>query len=227
MPEIEDRLAEIRARIGRALERAGDPDRPITVIAVTKNVPAATIEAVAAAGIRDVGESRVQAGLLKAKEVRARVRWHLIGHLQRNKVKTAVELFEVIHSVDSLRLVDGLAATGAAAEVFLQVNVSGEATKGGVPPGEARALWQRALGGSLRVTGLMTMAPWSSDPEGARAVFCGLRELREDLDRAGDGPPLRHLSMGMSSDYEVAVEEGATHVRIGTALVGGIAPDGR
>jgi pyridoxal phosphate enzyme (YggS family) len=216
--EIARRLAAIRANIHDALRRAGDPDRDVTIIGVTKHAPAAVVEAVAAAGVTDVGENRVQEALSKAPAVRAAVRWHLIGHLQRNKARRATELFSVIHSVDSSRLIEALAATGQPLEVFLQVNVTGEATKHGAEPDEARSLLRRALeAGELRVTGLMAMAALGEDP---RPAFRALRELRDDLNRAGDGPPLPHLSMGMSDDYIVAVEEGATHVRIGTALVG-------
>jgi len=223
--EIAQRLAAIRAKIDGALRRAGDRDRAVTIVGVTKNAPAALVEAAAAAGVTDVGENRVQEALGKAKAVHAAVRWHLIGHLQRNKVKQAVELFTVIHSVDSPRLVDALAATGRPLEVFLQVNITGETTKYGAHPDDVRALRQQALrASSLRVTGLMAMAPLGGDP---RPGFRALRQLRDDLDRAGDGPPLPHLSMGMSDDYVVAVEEGATHVRIGTALVGGKAAGGR
>ena len=225
MHEIAQRLAAIRAAIDGALRRADDRNRAVTIVGVTKNAPAAVVEAAAAAGVTDVGESRVQEALQKAKAVRAAVRWHLIGHLQRNKVHRAVELFAVIHSVDSQRLVEALATTGRPLEVFLQINVTGETTKHGANPDDARALLQVALRTpSLRVTGLMTMAPLGGDP---RPGFRALRELRDDLDRAGDGPPLPHLSMGMSDDYVVAVEEGATHVRIGTALVGGKAAGGR
>lgn len=225
MHEIASRLAAIRADIGDALRRAGDPDRAVTIVGVTKNVPAAVVDAAAAAGVADIGENRVQEALAKAREVRSHVRWHLIGHLQRNKVRRAVELFTVIHSVDSARLVDALAATERPLEVFLQINVTGEAAKHGADPADARLLLQRALRApGLRVTGLMAMAALGRDP---RPAFRALRELRDDLDRAGDGPPLPHLSMGMSDDYVLAVEEGATHVRIGTALVGGKAAEGR
>ncbi|MHC4137544.1 MAG: YggS family pyridoxal phosphate-dependent enzyme [Planctomycetota bacterium] len=225
MHEIAQRLAAIRANIDDALRRAGDRDREVTIVGVTKNAPAAVVNAAAAAGVTDVGENRVQEALQKATAVRAAVRWHLIGHLQRNKVRRAVELFTVIHSVDSPRLIEALRATERPLEVFLQINVTGEATKYGAAPEQARELLQRALRSpSLRVTGLMAMAPLGGDP---RPGFQALRELRDDLNRAGDGPPLAHLSMGMSDDYVVAVEEGATHVRIGTALVGGKAAGGR
>jgi pyridoxal phosphate enzyme (YggS family) len=219
--QIAERLAGIRANIDAALRRAGDPERDVTIVAVTKTHPAAVVDAVAAAGLLDVGENRVQEALAKAPDVTAAVRWHLIGHLQRNKVRAALRLFRVIHSVDSERLVEALGATGERVSIFLQVNVSGERSKYGASPESARGLWRAALAhDSLDVAGLMTMAPYSEDPEAARPVFRALRELRDDLDRTGDGPPLRLLSMGMSGDYEVAVAEGATHVRIGSALLG-------
>jgi len=225
--EIASRVAAIRRRIDAALARAGDERRAVRIIAVTKNHPATVVEAVAAAGVRDIGENRVQEAIAKAAEVSAPVRWHLIGHLQRNKVRRAAELFDVVHSVDSVPLAQALAATGRPFEIFLQVNVSGEASKRGVRPEEARGLWRAAREAGLVVVGLMTMAPLLEDPEAARPHFRALRELRDALDRTGDGPPLRGLSMGMSGDFEVAVEEGATHVRIGTALIGERTPPGR
>jgi pyridoxal phosphate enzyme (YggS family) len=218
---IVERLAAIRERIDAALKRGGDPGRDVTIIAVTKGHPAEIVDQVAAAGLLDVGENRVQELVAKAPLVRADVRWHMIGHLQRNKAARAAELCGTIHSVDSERLARALGATGRALRVFLQVNVSGEASKSGVVPEELPALWRAALAADpLEVAGLMTMAPYSEDPEAARPVFRALRQLRDDLVRTGDGPPFSGLSMGMSGDYAVAVEEGATHVRIGTALVG-------
>jgi hypothetical protein len=218
--QIAERLAGIRANIDAALRRSDDPQRDVTIVAVTKTHPAAVVDAVAQAGLLDVGENRVQEALAKAPDVAAPVRWHLIGHLQRNKVRAALRLFRVIHSVDSQRLVEALGATEERIRIFLQINVSGEHSKFGAPPEAARGLWRAALGHrTLDVAGLMTMAPYSDDPEAARPVFRALRELRDDLNRTGDGPPLRLLSMGMSGDYEVAVAEGATHVRIGSALL--------
>jgi pyridoxal phosphate enzyme (YggS family) len=214
-------LAAIRKRIGDALERCGDPERAVTIVAVTKGHPAEVVDEVARAGLIDIGENRVQELVAKAPLVHAEVNWHMIGHLQRNKAARAAALCGTIHSVDSERLAAALGATGRPLRVFLEVNVSGEHTKSGITPEAAPVLWRAALAtGSLEVIGLMTMAPFSADPETARPVFRALRQLRDDLSESGDGPPLRCLSMGMSGDYEVAVEEGATHVRIGTALVG-------
>ena len=221
MTGIEGRLADIRTRIDAALLRAGSPGRAVTVVAVTKGHDAGAVDACAAAGLLDIGENRVQEALAKAASVRARVRWHLIGHLQRNKVGRAVELFPVIHSVDSPRLLDALGAAGRPLEIFLQCNVSGEESKYGADPARVPALLERARGhGNLRVVGLMTMAPFFDDPERARPTFRALRELRDRLEEVSGPGSLPHLSMGMSGDFEVAVEEGATHVRIGTALVG-------
>lgn len=225
MTSVAQRLSGIRAAIEHARRRSLEPDREVTIVAVTKGRPAELVEEVASAGILDIGENRVLEAVAKAPRVRAPVRWHMIGHLQRNKAAKAVGLFTYIHSVGSERLVHTLGASERPLGVFLQVNISGEAAKDGVRPEAARGLWQAALEApSLQAVGLMTMAPLLEDPEAARGVFRALRELREDLNRTGDGPPLRSLSMGMSNDYAVAVEEGATHVRIGTALTGPIAP---
>ncbi len=212
------RLHEVRAQVAAALARVGDPDREIVIVAVTKGHPAEVVLEVAQAGLLDVGENRVQEAKAKIPVIEETLRWHLVGHLQRNKATLAAQLFQTIHSVDSIRLVDALAATGADFDVFLQINVSGEDSKFGSRSEGARELWRAALNAeSLRVAGLMTMAPVEG---AARPVFRALRELRDDLSRTGDGPPLECLSMGMSGDYGIAVEEGATHLRIGTALVG-------
>jgi len=218
--EIARRLAAIRAAIDDALQRAGDRDRAVTIVGVTKNAPAAVVDALAEAGVTDVGENRVQEALPKAAAVRAAVRWHLIGHLQRNKVNRALTLFRTIHSVDSARLVQALAEAERPLEIFLQCNVSGESSKSGVRPDEAGALLREAAGcPTLKIVGLMTMAPYSENPEDARPCFRMLRELRDELNRLGIAPPMTGLSMGMSGDFEVAVEEGATHLRIGSAIL--------
>jgi hypothetical protein len=225
VPEIAERLGDIRGRIGAALARCSDPRREVTIVAVTKTRPASVIDEVAALGVLDIGESRVQEAAAKAPLVRASVRWHLVGHLQRNKARRAADLFSVIHSVDSLPLVEALGATGKRLEAFLEINVAGDLRKHGARPEDARALRLAALRtGTIDVLGLMTVPPLEGDP---RPVFRALRELLGELNRTGDGPPLRALSMGMSGDYEAAVEEGATHVRIGTALVGARSHTGR
>jgi len=221
--QVRRNVEAVRGRIAAALARAGDPLRNVTLVGVTKSAPAPAVEALAAAGVRDVGENRVQEAAGKIPLVRAALRWHLIGHLQTNKARLAASLFAVVHSVDSERLLAALRGAGRPLDLFLQVNVSGEPSKSGVAPSEARALWRSALAAApLRPTGLMTIAPNSGDPEEARPVFRALRELRDELNRSGDGPPLAHLSMGMSGDFDVAVEEGATFVRVGSALLGPI-----
>ncbi len=224
MSDLARRLHSLRQRIDAALGRRGAAARAITIVAVTKGHPAARIEEAARLGLLEIGENRVAEALSKAPHVTSPVRWHLIGHLQRNKVARAVTLFSTIHSCDSPRLVEALGETGVPLDIFLQVNVSGEGSKQGVAPEGVADLWRGALAQpSLRVVGLMTMAPLGDDPEAARPVFRGLRQIRDDLNRRGDGPPLSALSMGMSGDFEVAVEEGATHLRIGTLLLGAIA----
>jgi len=225
MSGIEERIRTIRQAVDAALERASDPDREVTIVAVTKTMPAEVVNEVAAAGILDIGESRVQEAARKAPLVEAPVRWHLVGHLQRNKARRAAELFSVIHSVDSVGLVETLAATRRPLRIFLEINVAGDSRKHGASPQDARELLRAArAAGGLEVLGLMTVPPLEGDP---RAPFRALRELRDDLNRAGDGPPLRCLSMGMSGDYEIAIEEGATHIRIGTAIVGARSAPGR
>jgi PLP dependent protein len=221
LAEIGARVEEVRARVARAVERGGHGQR-VTLIAVTKTHGAEAVEAAWRAGITDVGENKVQEALSKMPAVTAPVRWHLIGHLQRNKVKH-VDAFALVHSVDSERLARAIdvhgRARGAPVEVLLQVNVSGEETKGGFEPDE----WERVAGllpdlPGLRVRGVMTMAPFDAPEDVLRRVFGGARGARAVF--AAVGAPAEELSMGMSGDYEIAVEEGATMVRLGTALFG-------
>ena len=222
---ISSRVAEVRERIAAASARVGRDPADVTLIAVTKTHPAEVVGAVRGAGIMDVGENRVQELEAKiASEGRLDLRWHLIGHLQRNKVKRAVELADLIHSVDSVRLArrlsDEATSRGVQVESLIQVNVAEEETKGGLAP--ASALDEIAeicsLPG-LRVTGLMSMAPFVDEERTLRSAFATTRKLRDDA--AGiDGFEARHLSMGMSGDFEIAVEEGSTFVRLGTILLG-------
>ncbi|HUF30151.1 MAG TPA: YggS family pyridoxal phosphate-dependent enzyme, partial [Gemmatimonadaceae bacterium] len=194
----------------------------VTLIAVTKTHGPDVVDAAARAGVCDVGENKVQEALSKMPDVTEPVRWHLIGHMQRNKVKH-VDQFALVHSVDSERLARALdahgQARGKAVEVLLQVNVSGEASKGGVEPDELDRVAQvlAELPG-LRVRGVMTMAPFDAGEGTLRRVFAGARNARSALVAAGLAAD--ELSMGMSGDYEVAVEEGATMVRLGTVLFG-------
>jgi pyridoxal phosphate enzyme (YggS family) len=219
--EIVTRVAEVRERIARSVERGGYGQQ-VTLIAVTKTHGSDAVDAAARAGISDVGENKVQEALSKMPGVTEPVRWHLIGHLQRNKVKH-VDQFALVHSVDSERLARAIDAHGQArgkpVEVLLQLNVSGEESKGGVMPDDLDRVGQALAGlAGLRVLGVMTMAPFDADERTLRRVFAGARGARSTLVAAG--LPANELSMGMSGDYEVAVEEGATMVRLGTVLFG-------
>ena len=212
---VKENLEQVRSRIAAAAKRAGRDPAGVRLIAVTKGVAAPYIEEATACGIQDVGENRVQEAQEKQSAVGRKIRWHLIGHLQRNKVKQALELFDLIHSVDSLELVAALDRIERKVPVMVQVNVSGEATKHGCSPDETAKLVEAVQASdNLECQGLMMMAPYSDDPESARPFFRRLRELADRM-------KLKELSMGMSSDFEVAVEEGATMVRIGTAIFGG------
>ena len=220
-PHLSAHLAEVRARIESAVGRGGH-GQTVTIVGVTKTYGPEAPLAAWEAGLRDVGENKVQEALAKMPGVAVPLRWHLIGHLQRNKVKQ-IDEFDLIHSMDSARLADALAAHGQSrgrpVEVLAQVNVSGEETKGGYQPSmfvqEADRL--RGLSGIV-VRGVMTMAPFDATEPTLRSVFAGARRCAEALRAAGH--PATELSMGMSSDYEVAVEEGATLVRLGTVLFG-------
>ncbi len=217
-------LAAVRGRIAAAAARAGRTADEVTLVAVTKGHPLERVREAAAAGLLDVGESRVQEAAGKqAAWPDAPVRWHLIGHLQRNKARLAVGRFALIHSLDSLRLADALesaaAAAGVVQEVLVEVNVAREPQKSGASPDEAPALVAHAARlPHLRLRGLMTMAPYDAPLDVQHRVFGGLRELRDGL--ATSTLPLAVLSMGMSGDFEAAVEEGATMVRLGTILFG-------
>jgi hypothetical protein len=220
------RLAALRERIAAAARRAGRDPGEITLVGVSKRVPAERVAAAVAAGLRDVGESFVQEARAKIPEVAARVaerpRWHLVGRLQRNKARDAAALFDWVHGVDREDLARELdrraAQAGRTLAVLLQVNLSGEAQKGGAAPDAVPGLLAACR--ALAVRGLMTVPATAEDPEAARPAFARLRALRDALRAAPGGDGLVHLSMGMSHDFEVAVEEGATMVRVGTALFG-------
>jgi len=230
---VRENLIVCREKIARSAQRAGRSIDDAVLVAVTKGVDAGRIEEAIAAGIGHIGESRLQEALLKVDRINrfsgqrgAALCWHFLGHLQTNKVKDAVRLFDVIHSVDSLRLAETIeryaAQMSKVQEIMLEVNVSGEGSKYGLAPSEIfEVLKTIETWPHVRVTGLMTIAPWSDAPERARPVFRTLRELRDTL---GSIPNLRsdirHLSMGMTDDFEVAVEEGATLVRLGRAVFG-------
>ena len=222
--DLADRVREVRERIDAAARRGGHgKSESVTIIAVTKTHGPDALQAAWDAGLRDVGENRVQEALDKMDALQLSFRWHLIGHLQRNKVKH-LRRFHLIHSLDSASLADAVAAFGAASErtvdVLVQVNVVGETTKGGYDlkslAAEAERLKQLE---QLHVRGVMSMAPLDADEKVLRQVFRGARTARDVLQAAGHADA-RELSMGMSNDYEVAVEEGATCVRLGTVLFG-------
>ncbi|HEV3261317.1 MAG TPA: YggS family pyridoxal phosphate-dependent enzyme [Gemmataceae bacterium] len=227
------RLEVIEKRLAAACLRAGRARDDVTLVAVTKSVPVEVAAALPELGLHDLGESRPQELWRKAAALPDDVRWHLVGHLQRNKVERTLALVDLIHSVDSVRLLAALegAAHGTVKQsplpVLLEVNASREHNKHGFAPFVPEELpglaAQVAAWRHIRVVGLMTMAAWEADPERCRPTFTALRVLRDQL-RAelGPGHPLPHLSMGMTNDFEVAVEEGATLVRIGTALFEGL-----
>ena len=219
--DLADRVAEVRGRIAQAVARGGHGQQ-VTIVAVTKTHGPDAVAAAYNAGLHDVGENRVQEALSKMNDVTVPVRWHLIGHLQRNKAK-AVDRFALVHSVDSGRLADAVTRVGedrgVPVNALMQVNVSGEQAKGGLSADEAGVEGQRWLGlRGLRVDGVMTMAPLDADERTLRTTFAAARQVRDRL--VALGLPALELSMGMSNDYEIAVEEGATMVRLGSILFG-------
>lgn len=240
LAELPARVAEIRERIAAASARAGGSTNrsinsstsKVTLVGVTKTHPAPLVEAAWHAGLRVFGENRVQEALGKSRELTALPpppegpEWHLIGPLQSNKVRAALDLFRTIHSIDRPKIGEAIdreaAARGLRIDGFLEVNVAGEESKHGFPP-EGLAEAVRPLAGlpHLRIVGLMTVPPYLEDPEASRGWFVRLRELRDELAARPEWegfPGL--LSMGMSHDFEIAIEEGSTHVRVGTALFG-------
>ena len=233
--QIVERLARVREQMARAAARAGREAAAVRLVAVTKTQPAALVAAAVSAGVTEVGENRVQEAVAKFTELGwagpgpAPVRRHVIGHLQTNKAKQAVQHFDMIQSVDSVRLALELnrhaAHAGTSLEILIEVNVSGEQTKFGLKPDAVPDLLEQIASScpALRVQGFMTMAPFETDPEATRPVFARLRGLasRWRLDAAARGQQIGgELSMGMTNDFEVAIEEGATLVRIGTAIFG-------
>ncbi|HVX38514.1 MAG TPA: YggS family pyridoxal phosphate-dependent enzyme [Gemmatimonadaceae bacterium] len=220
-PDLPDRLLEVRQKIEAARARGGC-GQAVTIVAVTKTHGPEAVQAAYDAGIGDVGENRVQEALPKMDVVSVPVRWHLIGHLQRNKVKS-LPRFDLLHSLDSSRLADAVNEVGLASDrpidALLQVNVVGEESKGGFAPAAAEREAERLRGlAGIHVRGVMAMAPLAADEATLRAVFSGARRVRDALCSAGHDAT--ELSMGMSNDYEIAVEEGATLVRLGTVLFG-------
>lgn len=218
------RIAQVRNRIAAAARRSGRAPEAVTLVAVSKTMPPEAVREAIAAGVQDLGENRVQEARDKIAACPGRASWHLIGHLQSNKAKLAVELFDCIQSLDSLRLGEELQRhgqrLGKRVRCLVQVNVGAEAQKSGSASSELRELLEglRELP-NLQVDGLMAIPPFLDDPEAVRPYFRRLRELRDAL--AGTGLVGSDLSMGMTGDFEVAIEEGATLVRIGTAIFGG------
>ena len=221
--DIRERIAAVRQRIQAAAARSGRPASAVTLVAVTKTVSVEAVREAVAAGATILGENRVQEARDKIAALPGAARWHLIGHLQTNKAKLAVDLFDCVHSLDSIRLAQELerhaADAGRRVRCLVQVNVGGEAQKNGASEEEVRPLLEEVKGlPHLSVEGLMAIPPFLSEPEDVRPFFRHLRGLRDAL--ASEGYSLPDLSMGMTHDFEVAVEEGATVVRIGTAIFG-------
>jgi pyridoxal phosphate enzyme (YggS family) len=218
---FEQRLEKVELRITDACKKAGRPRDSVRLLAVSKTKPPEAIREAADCGLRLFGENKVQEALSKIPMCPAGLEWHLIGHLQSNKAKVAANQFQMIHSVDSLKLLQALEThADTILPVLLQVNVAGEASKSGMTPGEVAEVIEAANQmQKVEVHGLMSIPPFTADPEKARIHFAALRELRDRL-QAETGTPLPELSMGMSHDLEIAIEEGSTWVRIGTDLFG-------
>ena len=223
---IKENYFEVNEKVGKACDRAGRNRDGVTLIAVSKTKPLEDLREAYEAGARDFGENKVQELVDKIPQMPNDVRWHMIGHLQRNKVKYIVDKVYMIHGVDSLKLGEEISKEavkhGVTVRILIEVNVAGEDTKYGVSPEEAPQL---AIGLSklpgISLQGLMTIAPYVTDPEENRLIFAKLRQLAVDISEKNiDNVSMNVLSMGMTGDYEVAVEEGATFVRVGTGIFG-------
>lgn len=220
-PGLAERVADVRARILAAVASGGHGQK-VTIVAVTKTHEADAARAAYEMGLHDVGENKVQEALKKMGQVDVPVRWHLIGHLQRNKVKT-LERFVLLHSLDSSRLADAVCAfglsRGRAVDALMELNLSGETSKDGFTPLELLPVAERLMSlAGIRIRGVMTMASFTASESELHRTFAAARDARQALAEAGH--PAEELSMGMSNDYEIAVEEGATMVRLGTTLFG-------
>jgi len=225
---IKSNLAGIRQRIDEACRRSGRRPDDVALVAVTKYAQPEWVRALIDLGHVRLGESRPQQLAMRAEDMPDHVEWHLIGHLQRNKVDLVVPTVQLIHSADSVRLLNRISQSSVglkqSANVLVEVNVSGEKSKDGFTPTALHAAWPEISRlERLQIRGLMTMAPQSDNPESARTVFAALRELRDELaTRSDEEHPLPELSMGMSRDFEIAIEEGATLIRIGSSLFDGL-----
>jgi len=226
---ISQNLQELKSRIGRAAQRGGRRPEDVRLLAVTKTVSIDSIHEAISSGQRLFGENYVQEAAKKLEsmgELYYEATWHFIGHLQRNKAKLAVQLFDCVETVDNLKLARALdrhaRTAGKRLSVYIQVNVAQDPRKSGLSPAELPIFLTEAVElSSIDICGLMTIPPWEPEPESLRPWFKALRELRDKTITGLDhGPELRELSMGMSQDFETAIEEGATVVRIGTALFG-------
>jgi len=225
MKPFDDILSDVNSRIAAACARSGRDPADVEIIAVTKTHDESVVREAWEGGLKIVGENKVQEAAWKKPASVAGPMWHLIGHLQSNKVRAALELFDFIHSVDSAKLADRINLIadeiGASPHILLEINVSGEKSKSGLAPDDVRPVLAHILRECPRITveGFMAMAPFSENPEDARPYFRRLRELRDACEKElGLGLP--RLSMGMSGDFEVAIEEGATWIRLGTVLFG-------
>ncbi len=223
---IADNISNVRSRISAACNRAGRNVEDVTLIAVSKTKPVSMLQEAYDAGCRDFGENKVQEIMDKYDKLPSDIRWHMIGHLQTNKVKYIIDKVYMIHSVDSPRLADAISKEavkhGVTMKILLEVNVAGEDSKFGVTADETAGLWQYAASlPGIEVCGLMTVAPYTDDPETNRQHFVVLRNIVVDISRENKDNNIGvQLSMGMTGDYEVAIEEGATYVRVGTGIFG-------
>lgn len=226
MSMVAENLAEVEKKVCEACERAGRSRDEVTLIAVSKTKPVSMIEELLPGGTRDFGENKVQELCEKYEVLPKDIRWHLIGHLQRNKVKYIADKAYLIHSVDSLRLAEAISEEGVkkgvTVPILIEVNVAGEESKFGVTPEETESLVREiAKLPSIQIKGLMTIAPYVEDPEENRVHFSRLRQLSVDIrEKNIDNVSMNVLSMGMTGDYQVAIEEGATMVRVGTGIFG-------
>jgi pyridoxal phosphate enzyme (YggS family) len=214
----------VRSRIAAAATRADRDPLDVRLIAVSKGIPAARVDEAIVAGVEDIGENRIQEAADKQRQVRNAARWHLIGHVQTNKAGRAAAIFDFVHSVDSRRVADALSAHIPPGRdpigVLLEVELTGLPTRYGVAESDVEGLVQQLVNvPSIHLMGLMTIAPFTEDPEGARASFTRLRHIRDHMEHV-TGWALPELSMGMTNDFEIAIEEGATMVRIGRAIFG-------
>jgi len=220
MSAIEESLNAVKDRMANACRRAGRQPEEVRLIGVTKKVGTEKIKAAIACGLRDFGENYIQEARKKTEEITGDVCWHMIGHIQANKVRYIPKLFHCVHSVDRWDIAEGIERHGKQIDILFEVNVAGEDSKHGTGDYGLRRMLEKAMTlRHVRPVGLMTMAPFADNPEEVRWVFARLREILNEMN--GEfGLTMRELSMGMSSDFEVAIEEGATMVRIGTAIFG-------